>query len=137
MPKFARPNSYNGRQATQNLTGDLRAATDAEAIAGIKDNLAVSPANLIAAADTIVGSVLASGNATLVAGVAVVANTSILASDKIIPFHIAPGASTELGVMTYVISAGVGFTITSRDPLDATVATGDTSSIGYLIVGQI
>ena len=32
MPKFARPNSYNGRQATINWTGDSRFATDEETI---------------------------------------------------------------------------------------------------------
>lgn len=48
MPKFQRSNSYNGRQATQAITGDVRFATQAEAIAGISDSVAISPATMSA-----------------------------------------------------------------------------------------
>lgn len=46
MPKFARPTSYNGRQATQQWTGDGRFATLQEALAGVSTNTAISPATM-------------------------------------------------------------------------------------------
>jgi hypothetical protein len=46
MPKFARPNSYNGRQSTQQWTGSTRAATIAEAAEGLSTNLYISPATM-------------------------------------------------------------------------------------------
>lgn len=167
MPKFARSNSYNGRQATKNWTGDSRFATLGEAAAGASNQLAISPATLDAvsalqlssptpigdiAPNTINGTVISAqtrlevnggavtnsiGTATLVAGVATVLNTNITAADMIIPIRSLPNASTELGVFSYVINAGTSFVITSRDPVDASVATGDLSTVRYLIVRQI
>lgn len=46
MPKFARPTSYNGRQATQQWTGDGRFATLEEAIAGVSTSTMISPATM-------------------------------------------------------------------------------------------
>ena len=46
MPKFARSTSYNGRQATQQWTGDGRFATLQEALAGVSTNTAISPATM-------------------------------------------------------------------------------------------
>lgn len=46
MPKFARPTSYNGRKATQQLTGDGRFATLQEALAGVSTTLIISPATM-------------------------------------------------------------------------------------------
>lgn len=46
MPKFARPTSYNGRQATQQWTGDARFATIEEAIAGVSTSTIISPATM-------------------------------------------------------------------------------------------
>ena len=44
MPKFARPNSYTGKQSNQNWTGQTRAATATEAAAGDAEQLYISPA---------------------------------------------------------------------------------------------
>ena len=74
---------------------------------------------------------------TLTAGQVTVLNTEIAPDDRIIPFHIAPNASTALGILTYTISANTSFTISARNPTDATVQTGDVSTIGYLIVKQL
>lgn len=49
MPKFARPNSYNGKQSNQSWTGQTRAATPTEAVAGESEQLYISPATLAAA----------------------------------------------------------------------------------------
>lgn len=171
MPKFARPNSYTGKQSTQNWTGDARAATAAEVTAASNPQVYISPKTLGAASEALVDAALLApgpigsvtpntinstvltaqtrfevnggavtdsiGTVTLVAGEGVVLNTNIAATDRVIAFRIAPGASTELGVFSYVISAGVSFTITSHDPTDASTATGDVSSVGYLIVRQV
>ena len=78
------------------------------------------------------------GTATLVSGTVTVANTNIAATDRIIPFLISANASTVLGRLTYTISAGTSFTITSKDPsTPANTLTGDVSTVGYLIVRQL
>lgn len=51
MPKFARPNSYNGKQSNQSWTGQTRAATATEASAGEAEQLYISPATLASAVD--------------------------------------------------------------------------------------
>lgn len=56
MPKFARPNSYNGKQSNQNWTGQTRAATAAEAAAGDSEQLYISPATLASAVGDLVPS---------------------------------------------------------------------------------
>lgn len=58
MPKFARPNSYTGRQSNQQWTGDARSATIAETIAGDSSQTYVSPKTLASVADAIVDSAL-------------------------------------------------------------------------------
>lgn len=54
MPKFARPNSYTGKQSNQNWTGDTRAANTVEAVAGLSQQLYISPATLAVAIGTLV-----------------------------------------------------------------------------------
>lgn len=138
MPKFARSNSYNGRQATINWTGDSRFATDAETIAGASNQLAVSPQSLAIASELIVSQTLFdnSGDATLAAGTVVVANTTIAATDKIIISHRAPNASTAIGTLSYTITPGVSFTINSLDAT-AVLETGDLSSVVYFIIKAV
>lgn len=46
MPKFARPNSYTGKQSNQNWTGDVRAANATEAASGTAEGLYISPSTL-------------------------------------------------------------------------------------------
>ncbi len=54
MAKFARPNSYNGKQSNQSWTGQTRAATAAEAAAGDAEQLYISPATLASAVGDLV-----------------------------------------------------------------------------------
>lgn len=49
MPKFARPNSYTGKQSNQQWTGDVRAATVAETAAGASRQVYISPSTLLTA----------------------------------------------------------------------------------------
>lgn len=53
MPKFARPNSYTGKQSNQSWTGQTRAANDIEAAAGVDEQLYISPATLASAVDNL------------------------------------------------------------------------------------
>lgn len=58
MPKFARPNSYTGKQSNQNWTGDSRAANSQEVSQGASQQLYISPATLSAAIGTLVDAEL-------------------------------------------------------------------------------
>lgn len=51
MPKFARPNSYNGKQSNKNWTGSTRAANLTEAAAGEAEQLYISPSTLAEVVD--------------------------------------------------------------------------------------
>jgi hypothetical protein len=51
MPKFARPTSYTGSKSNKDHTGDTRAATIIETLAGEAEDLYVSPATLQSALD--------------------------------------------------------------------------------------
>lgn len=54
MPKFARPNSYTGKQSNQQWTGDVRASTLNETLAGASKQLYVSPSTLAAAGTALI-----------------------------------------------------------------------------------
>ncbi len=76
MPKFARPNSYTGKQSNRNWTGDTRAANTNEAAAGVSDQIYISPLTLASAAlvlvpdatTTVEGRVSLATNAEAVTG---------------------------------------------------------------------
>ena len=76
MPKFARPNSYTGKQSNQQWTGDARSATLAETLAGSSAQVYISPLTLAAAAgvvvpaatETVAGKVELATNAEAVTG---------------------------------------------------------------------
>jgi hypothetical protein len=57
--KFARPNSYTGKQSNQNWTGDVRAATATEAAAASSSSLYISPVTLASAVGDLVPSATA------------------------------------------------------------------------------
>lgn len=85
------------------------------------------------------GSVLDTvGVATLSSGTVTVANTNINANDIILISRQSAGSSSALGELTYTISAGVSFTITSID-VAAPPATeiGDNSVAAYMIVRRL
>jgi len=59
MPKYARSNSYDGRQSNQALTGSTRAANTVEAAAGDSTVLYISPSTLASAVGDLVPSATA------------------------------------------------------------------------------
>lgn len=59
------------------------------------------------------------GNATLVAGTVTVANTAVTASSELFLSRKTIGGTT--GTLSYTVSAGVGFTITSSSNTDTSV----------------
>lgn len=75
MPKFARPNAYNGKQGNQSWTGQSRFANADEAAAGEADNLAISPLTLASA----VGGLVPSASATVEGVVFLTEGTSSIA----------------------------------------------------------
>lgn len=78
------------------------------------------------------------GTGTLVAGTVTIANTNIAATDRIFPSRTAANASTTLGELSYTISAGASFTVTSLIlGTPASTQTGDLSSFAYFIVRQV
>lgn len=76
MPKFARPNSYTGKQSNQHWTGDTRSATLAETLDGVSPQTYISPLTLAAAVgvvvpaatETVAGKVELATNAEAVTG---------------------------------------------------------------------
>lgn len=139
------PNSYDGQLATQNKMGAVRLAKDTEALAGVANNIAVTPAQLAAsgaasfASPPILGSttpnqVRASGLrvtegsnakqgiATLVAGTVVVANTSVTANSRI--QLTAQNLGTVTSPSALCISArtpGTNFTILASQNTDTSI----------------
>lgn len=112
MPKFARPTSYTGRQATEQQTGDSRFATQ----------------NGGAVTDFI-------GTGVLTAGTQTIANTNIATGDVILLTRTGVAASTALGELTYTISNGASFTVTSIIiGTPASTQTADVSTYAYFIV---
>ncbi len=78
------------------------------------------------------------GTATLAAGTVTVANTNIAAGDRIFIQRVAANASTTLGELSYTISAGASFTITSLIlGTPGSPQTGDLSTVTYFIVRQL
>lgn len=78
------------------------------------------------------------GTAVLTAGTVTIPNTNVAAGDRIFIQRIAAGASTTLGELSYTISAGVSFTVTSLIiGTPGSTETGDTSSFAYFIVRQV
>lgn len=78
------------------------------------------------------------GTATLVLGTVTVANTNIAAGDRIFIQRIDAGISTTLGELSYTISAGASFTITSLIlGTPASPQTADVSTVAYFIVREI
>lgn len=76
------------------------------------------------------------GQATLDTGTENIANTNIAAGDRVFCTRSSLNSSSELGELVVTINAGASFDITSYDPSDASVATGDTSIVDYIIVRQ-
>lgn len=77
------------------------------------------------------------GSSTLVSGTVTIANTNIASTDRIFFTLTAANASTALGTMSYSISAGTSFTVTSlNNGTPGSTQTGDLRSFIYVIIGQ-
>lgn len=77
------------------------------------------------------------GTSTLVLGTVTIANTNIATGDRIFLSRTAANASTTLGELSYTISAGASFTVTSLIlGTPASPQTADVSSFAYFIVRQ-
>lgn len=77
------------------------------------------------------------GQATLVNGEVIVANTNIAATDRIFVTRSAINASTALGHFLTTISAGASFKIEAKDAANpANDVAGDLSTVDYFIVKQ-
>ncbi len=76
------------------------------------------------------------GQATLVAGTVTVANTNILATDRIFISRSALNGSADIGTYTTSIIASTSFTITSNNAT-AGVEAADVSTIDYFIVREL
>jgi len=78
------------------------------------------------------------GTGVLTAGTQTIANTNIAATDRILLVRISPAASVTLGELTYTISAGASFTVTSVIlGTPASTQTADVSTYAYFIVRQV
>lgn len=77
------------------------------------------------------------GQATLTAGTVTVLNTNIAAADKIMVTRQGINGSTALGVFDVAITPATSFSITARNPADATTQTNDVSIVDYVIFRQL
>lgn len=78
------------------------------------------------------------GSGVLVLGTVTINNTNIAATDRIFLSRTAANASTTLGELSYTISAGASFTVTSLIlGTPGSTQTGDVSSFVYWIIRQI
>jgi len=147
MPKFARPNSYNGKQSNQHWTGSARAATVQEASAGDSEQLYISPATLASSIEALVdleltapgpiGSVTPStgafttltstGITTLASGAGVAAKLGNATGT--VGFFGATGATkVTQAALTNSVTAG-GVTGTIANYTDLTVYANDSAAI--------
>lgn len=75
------------------------------------------------------------GTGVLTAGTQTIANTNIATGDVILLTRLTAAASTTLGELTYTISNGASFTVTSLDiGTPGSTETGDVSTYAYFIV---
>lgn len=78
--------------------------------------------------------VIAQGNATLVSGTVSVSFSDIQSGDIVVLSLKASNSSTALGSLTYSITAGTGFAITSKQQATpASTQTGDISTVSYVV----
>ncbi len=75
------------------------------------------------------------GTGVLTAGTQTIANTNIATGDVILLSRIGVAASTTLGILTYTMSNGASFTVTSLIVgTPGSTQTGDVSTYAYFIV---
>lgn len=129
MPKFARPNSYTGKQSNQHWTGDSRAATAAEAAAGVADQIYISPATLASA----VGSLVPSASATVEGVVFLTEGTSSIAYPVATKFYADNLAIAGAPAWSETVS-GIGQLSTAAE---AVAGTNDNTAMTPLKVADV
>lgn len=80
------------------------------------------------------GSNARMGTGTLVSGTVVISNTSVTANTRIFLSRISIVTSSKVGVLTYTISAGTSFTVTSVNDETAGTTTEDVSTFNWLLI---
>lgn len=128
MPKFARPNSYNGKQSNQSWTGQTRAATASEAT-GSSSQLYISPATLASAIGTLGAftTLTSTSTTTLASGAGAAAKLGN--STGTVGFFGAAGATkVTQGALTNSVTAG-GSTGTIANFTDLSVYANDAATI--------
>lgn len=139
MPKFARPNSYTGKQSNQQWTGDARAATLAEALAGASKQLYISPSTLSAAGTALVpdATTLVEGKVSLATNAEAVTGT-VNTNKAIIPSSLtarlaAPGAigGTTPGAGSFTTLGSTGASNIASGAGVAAQLGNSTGTIGF------
>lgn len=122
MPKFARPNSYTGKQSNQYWTGDTRAATLAETVAGDSKQVYISPFTLATAIGTIVGQ--ATETSAGIAEIATQAETNTGTDDQriVTPLKLKTNLTTPPAIGGTTPAAGSFTTLTANGNIVKNVA---------------
>lgn len=122
MPKFARPNSYTGKQSNQHWTGQVRAATLAETIAGDSDQLYISPLTLDAAIGSVIGP--ATETSAGIAEIATQAETNTGTDDAriVTPLKLKTNLTTPPAIGGTTPAAGSFTTLTANGNMVKNVA---------------
>lgn len=122
MPKFARPNSYTGKQSNQYWTGDVRAATLAETIAGDSKQIYISPFTLDAAIGAVIGP--ATETSAGIAEIATQTETNTGTDDQriITPLKLKTNLTTPPAIGGTTPAAGTFTTLTSNGNIIKNVA---------------
>jgi len=115
MPKFARPNSYNGKQSNQNWTGQARFANETEAAAGESAQLMISPSTLASAVGDLVPSAT-----TLIEGVVLLTDNNSPVATKFYADALAISGSP----VSTETTAGIGQLATNVEAVAGTPSTG-------------
>lgn len=144
MPKFARPNSYTGKQSNQQWTGDARSATLAEALAGLSKQVYISPATLAAAGTALVpdATTLIEGKVSLATNAEAVTGT-VNTNKAIIPSSLtarlqAPGAiggtTPAAGSFTVITGTKQNYTSLASGAAAGAASAGTVALIAGTIV---
>lgn len=122
MPKFARPNSYTGKQSNQYWTGDVRAATLAETVAGESKQVYISPFTLETAIGTIIGP--ATETSAGIAEIATQAETNTGTDDTriVTPLKLKTNLTTPPAIGGTTPAAGTFTTLTANGNIVKNVA---------------
>lgn len=118
-------NFIRGQMWVNQITGEIFILSDV--VAGAANWSQISSGSLPV--------VLSSGNVTLTAGEATVADATLTATDLVFLSRTAVNASSALGSLAATVTAGVSFDIDAEDPANpGTAIAGDVSTVNYMVV---